>query len=493
MAAAVRSVGAVLERITGPKVSGALEPVDPATIPALRGRFEPVSVEIEATDLAVNGALPRDLTGAYLRNGPNPRFPPLGSYTYPLEGDGMIHGLWLEDGRARYANRWVQTRGMAAEARAGRALYGGLLTPAFVDPELLGPDPDPGWPFRLDPFINIVRHAGRYLALEEGTPPYEITPELATVGLYDFDGVLPAGMCAHPKFDPVTGEMVVFRYDVEEPFLTWAVIGPDGSVTRPATRVAGVDRGYMVHDCALTEHYLVLVLAPGILDMDAMMSGEGVLQWRPELGTRVAVIPRDGSAGPRWVESEAFWVWHFANAYEVEERSGTDIALDFPWWSALGFGVMGRDPVRGSFARATIDLQRGTMDVTHVEDRATEFPRIDDRLTGRPHRYLTVVGNSGREGLEVGEHDQLLRYDMVSGRSVTYDCDAVVGEVVFAPRAGASEELDGYYLTFASSLDSDRSARVLIWDAATFPSAPIAEVLLPQRVPNGLHGNWFAA
>ncbi len=144
----------------------------------------------------------------------------------------MVHGVWLDGRRARYANRYVRTQGMIAEERAGRALFGGIMTPAFVDPTLLGDDPDPGWPFKLDAFIHVVRHGGRHLALEEGTPPYEITADLGTVGRCDFAGGLPDGMCAHPKIDPDTGEMVVFRYDVEAPFLTWATIGPDGAVRR---------------------------------------------------------------------------------------------------------------------------------------------------------------------------------------------------------------------------------------------------------------------
>jgi carotenoid cleavage dioxygenase len=469
-----------------------LRPVDPSTIPELSGRFEPVQTEIDAADLVVRGRLPGDLVGSYLRNGPNPRFTPLGSYTYPLEGDGMIHGLWLEDGRARYANRWVHTRGMAAEEEAGRALYGGLLTPAFVDMALLGPDPDPGWPSRLDPFINVVRHAGRYLALEEGTLPYEITSELATVGRYDFGGALP-GMCAHPKVDPFTGEMVLFRYDVEEPYLAWGVIGPDGTVTRPLTPVPGVDQAFMIHDFAVTEHFVVLVIGPGVLDMEAMLSGGAVLQWRPELGTRVAVIPRDGSPGIRWMDTEAFWLWHIANAYETDEGGELRIVVDFPWWSGLGFVMGDGPPIRGALARATVDPGRGRIDLVHVEERATEFPRIDDRRLGRRHRFFTVVGHSGRAELVRGEHDQLIRVDTASGESLIFDCGAVVGEAVFAPRPGGTEELDGYYLAFVSSLDVERSARVVIWDAADFPAPPLAEVLIPQRVPNGLHGNWFAA
>lgn len=412
----------------------------------------------------------------------------------------MLHGLWIENGRARYANRWVRTRGMEAEERAGRSLYGGLMTPAFVDTELLGPDPDPGWPFRLDPFVNVVRHAGRYLALEEGTPPYEVTSELATVGLFDFAGDLPLGICAHPKIDPVTGEMVVFRYDVEVPYLTWAVIGPDGTVTRPPTVVDGVDSGYMIHDFAITENYLVLTIGPALFDLDAMLSGGAALQWRPELGTRIAVIPRDGSSGPMWIHTDAFWVWHFANAYELPSTptsTATDdlrIVLDFPWWNTLGLGLGETDvPMHGAFTRATLDPGRGTLTLDHLDGAGTEFPRIDDRLTGRRHRYLTVAGVSGKHQLVRGEHDRLIRYDMDTGTSQAYDCDAVIGEVAFVPRPGGSEELDGYYVTFASSFDAERSSWGYIWDASQFPEAPMAKVAIPQRVPNGLHGNWFSA
>ncbi len=480
-----------------------LRPVDPSAIAQLSGRFEPVDREIDVHDLSVEGALPDDLCGAYIRNGPNPRFTPLGSYTFPLEGDGMLHGLWFEGGTARYANRWVRTRGMEAEERAGRALYGGLMTPAFVDTALLGTDPDPGWPFRLDPFVNVVRHAGRYLALEEGTPPYEVSAELGTVGIFDFAGGLPDGICAHPKIDPVTGEMVVFRYDVTAPFLTWAVIGPDGMVTTPATPVEGVDAGYMIHDSAITEHFLVLIVGPAVFDLDAMMTGGGVLQWRPELGTRIVVIPRDASSAPRWIHTDAFWVWHIANAFEVDASTsqasggsaddGVRIVLDFPWWSALGFGVPeGAAPVSGAFTRATLDPGRGTVDLQHLDDSGTEFPRIDDRLLGRRHRYLTVAGVSGRHALVRGEHDQLVRYDMDAGSSVSWDCDAAIGEVVFVPRPGGTEELDGYYLTFATSLGADRAAWAYVWDASEFPGPPVARVAIPQRVPNGLHGNWFS-
>jgi carotenoid cleavage dioxygenase len=459
--------------------------VDPRAHAHLSGRFAPVHHEVERVDLPVEGALPPDLTGAYLRNGPNPRFTPLGSYTFPLEGDGMLHGTWLEDGRARYRNRWVYTQGLLADMRAGRALFGGFMTPDAPGGDELGPDPDPGWPFKLDAFINVVRHGGRWLALEEGTPPYEVADDLATVGRHDFAGRLPAGMCAHPRVDPITGEMVVFRYDVEEPFLTWAVVGPDGRVARPPTPVATVDEGFMIHDFTITEHHVVLVVAPAVIDVAAMGTGASPLRWDADRPTRIAVIDRiDGAT--RWVEADPFFAWHYGNAFE----HGDEIVLDFPWWSAFTLGA--GEPVRGGFARAHLRPDDGTATVDVLDDRPSEFPRIDDRHTARPHRYVTTSRRSGRHELAAGEFDQLARHDMRTGATETWDADVVFGEVVFAPRDGAVDDLDGYYLTYATAPDASRSW-LLVWDAGDFPADPVARVRMPQRVPHGLHGNWFPA
>jgi carotenoid cleavage dioxygenase len=461
---------------------------DIAANPHLLGPFAPVHKEVAAEDLPVEGKLPTDLTGVYLRNGANPKFTPLGSYTFPLEGDAMIHGVWIEGGRARYRNRWVQTKGLLAEERAGHALFGGLMSPILFDRALLGPDPDPGYPFKLDPFINIVHHGGRYFALTEGLPPYEVNGTLDTIGLYDFAGKIP-GMCAHPRIDANSGEMVLFRYWFEPPFLTWAVVDRSGGVSREPTPVEGVDRTFMIHDFALTEHHVVLLIAPAVMDVAAARRGQPLLTWQPELGVRIAVISRAG--GPaRWIESDdAFFVWHYANAYE----DGDDIVMDFPWWRALAaIGVAGEE--RGAFTRARLKPGSDTLELTHLDDRISEFPRIDDRLIGQPHRYLTISRRSDRHaGLITGEFDELVRYDMQTGTSVSYLGNDVFGEVVFAPRDGGSDPLDGYYLTYATDYSNVDRSWLLIWDASTFPSEPVARVSTPQRVPLGLHGNWISA
>jgi carotenoid cleavage dioxygenase len=336
--------------------------------------------------------------------------------------------------------------------------------------------------------VHVVRHGGRYLALEEGTPPYELGADLATMGRCEFDGRLPDGICAHPKVDPATGEMVTFRYDVAAPFLTWSIVGADGAVSVPPQVVDGVDEGYMIHDFAITEHHIVLVVGPLVFDLDLMAKGRPPLAWRPELGTRIAVIPRDRKGAVRWIHRDAFWAWHYANAYE----DGDTIVLDFPMTPAPSL-IAPDAPAQGAagFTRAVLHPDAGALDLDVVADAGTEFPRIDDRLVGRRHRYVTVAGASDRGKVAKYEHDVIRRFDVEQGTAEAFVSNAAMGETVFAPRSGSTSELDGYYLAYGTDVDSGRSA-LHIWDAGEFPRAPVATVYVPHRIPNGLHGSWFA-
>ena len=73
----------------------------------LRGNYAPVPDEITTTDLEVTGEIPKDLHGLYVRNTPNPAD---GKGDHWFFGDGMVHGVRIENGKALwYRNRWVKT------------------------------------------------------------------------------------------------------------------------------------------------------------------------------------------------------------------------------------------------------------------------------------------------------------------------------------------------------------------------------------------------
>jgi carotenoid cleavage dioxygenase len=461
-----------------------MPPRPAAVVPGtyLTGPFAPVTAEVDVADLPVEGALPADLDGAYLRNGPNPRFTPLGSYVYPLDGDGMLHRVTIEGGRARYDNRFVRTPMVVAEEAAGHALWAGLTsgyTPGVADvgPSLAGT-------MRELPDINVVRHGGKLLALAECDRPYRIGPGLETLGHETFGDSQPVGICAHPKVDPRTGEMVVFCYHFEPPFLTWSTIRPDGTGDPPAA-VTGVERPAMIHDMAVTEQYVVLVVAPMYFDLAAAMSGGSMLAWRPEDGTRIALVPRDG--GPvRWFHDEAFWVWHTANAHE---ENGT-VVLDYAEWPRPA-GLTPGPFVPPHIARAHLDPAAGTVRRSVVDEIDVDFPRIDDRLLGRPQAVSAYAVRTGRPQPHPGCRDGLAWHDARTDAVTTWaPDDLTVGEPVFAPDPRADGPEHGWWLAFASRFSTGESS-LLVLPSADPASGPVATVAMPVRVPLGLHGNWM--
>ncbi|QDQ98523.1 carotenoid oxygenase family protein [Tomitella fengzijianii] len=456
--------------------------VDPAANPHLRGLFEPQRAEVDAERLVVEGELPAALRGSYLRNGPNMRFDPIGSYLYPIDGDAMVHRIELDGGAAHYRNAFVRTPALVAEESAGRALWPGIMTPYRPGPELVGDAL--AYSDRDLPDINVVRHGGRLLALAESAPPFRLDPaDLRTVCKETFDGRLPAGLTAHPKVDPATGEMFSFCYSFEPPYLTWTAIGRDGVPTRAATPVDGLDAPVMIHDMALTATYLVVPVCPLVFDIAAAMTGGSVLQWRPEAGARIALIPRDGSP-VRWCSDEAFWMWHTANAYDAGD--GT-VVLDYVQWDHPGIVTGAEEPTASTLVRAVLDPATGLMTRTEVARAGMEFPRIDDRLIGRPHRQVATVGESPGADLVGGDADLLRWYDLDTGAGVSWGDEALsFGEPVHLP----TEDGEHYWGAIVTER-RDRTGWFYVFDGEEPAAGPRARVRLPHRVPAGLHGAWL--
>ncbi|MGV9794662.1 carotenoid oxygenase family protein [Gordonia sp. NPDC003422] len=452
-------------------------PVDLAHHSHLTGVNAPQREEVDVADLRITGELPADLDGSYIRNGPNPRFDPIGSFVYPIDGDGMVHRLTISGGRAGYTNRFVRTSMVAAEEAAGHAIWSGITdgyTPSAEDvgERLAGT-------VRELPDINIVRHGGRLMAMAEADQPYLLNPkDLATLTKTDCDDAMRVGSTAHPKIDPVTGEMVLFNYTLEAPYLTWSVVGADGRTVRPPTPIAGLTEPVMIHDMALTQRYVVLFVCPLIFDLEAVMTGGSLLSWRPDDGTRIALIPRDGGA-VRWITTEPFWVWHFANAFD----SGPDVTVDYVEWTyPSGFTDQPRRAA-STITRAVIHPD-GQISRAVISDNAIdmEFPRVDDRLLTRDHRCIASVSKGP---LDSGSQDSLWFHDINADREECWSPGVAIGEPIFMP--GTEHD----YWGAIGTDPADMRSYFYVLSADDPAAGPLATVDLPIRVPAGLHGAWL--
>jgi len=419
----------------------------------------PVTSEVEETGLPVRGAIPPELAGRFFRNGPNPR--PGAPAGHPFMADGMLHGVRLEGGHARwYRNRWVRTRSFNGETTYLRPDGSIDLTAAVAN-------------------TSVIAHGGRILALVESSFPYEVSPELETLGVHDFGGRLRTPFTAHPKRCPRTGELHAYGMSMNPPGLTYHRIATDGTLVESRRiEVPGIT---MMHDIALTDRHVIFLDLPVVFDRALAMTGTMPFRWSDEYGTRLGVLRRDDpSADVRWFEIEPCYVFHVLNAYE----RGETIVLDAVRYPEL-WRRHGLDFPPSTLHRWTIDLARGSVAEGTLDDRAVEFPLADPRRTGNAYRYGYAIQT------EDDCRGVVTKYDVASGASWTHDFGAhrVTGEAVFVPAADDTAEDAGWLMSYVYDAARDASDFVIL-DASDLRH--VATVALPQRVPSGFHGTWIS-
>lgn len=440
----------------------------------LEGNYAPVADEVTAVDLQVIGQLPAELSGRYLRNGPNPiAAVDLATHHWFL-GDGMVHGVRLLDGQAKwYRNRYVGSK------QVSRAQG----VPDIEGPNFSGTS--------VGANTNVGGFAGTTWAMvEAGGCPVELTYELESVRRNDFFGTLPGPFTAHPKVDPSTGEMhaMVYSWGQWMDHVQYVVVGTDGRVRRSVDiPVPGMT---MIHDISLTERYAIVFDQPVTVGLTLAMAGRFPFRWTPDYGNRVGLLPREGEASDIvWVDVPLCALFHPMNAYDDADGK---VVIDL-----CAYDKMFDGDILGPFGDSIPRLERWVIDpvarsssVTVIDESANEFPRHRGSLTARPYRYgYTTAPNfdDAFAGWKTVKHDLhtggRTEFDHGHGRSG--------GEPIFIARPGSTVEDDGWLMTMVHDLHRD-SAELAVWDAQDFARGYVAQVMLGHRVPYGFHGNWVS-
>ena len=460
--------------------------------PYLLGVFAPVREELTADDLEVIGEIPRDLNGVYLRNGPNRQFAADGRY-HMFDGDGMIHAMHFENGRARYRNRYVRTKAFHRESAEGRALWTGVMENPKGNP--FGNSHDLG--LKDSANTDVVFHRGKVLATWYlcGTP-YAVDPlSLETIGAETFLGTLTGDMMAHPKVDEATGELFWFDYGPQPPYLRYGVVGPQGTVAHVTDVELPGPR--LPHDMAITANYAILMDLPLIQDQVARAAGKYRIFFERDLPSRFGILSRYGSGSAiRWFEAKPCYIYHVVNAWE----EGDEVVLDVCRVKNPQHQATFASPLAQMLAymrldahlyRYRFDLATGRTSEGRLDDDNIEFPSVDSRVVSRPHRYSYVMHLAPEETLLF---DGLARFDSATGEKQEhfFGPGRWGAEAPFAPRDGSTGETDGYVVSFVNDEREDR-AEVAVFDAQDIAAGPVARVLLPQRVPSGFHACWVRA
>ncbi len=443
----------------------------PTAHPFLSGIHQPMEKELTLTELEVRGIIPEALRGRYLRTGPNPVAADPASYHW-FTGDGMVHGLAIHDGKALwYRNRWIGSRTTAA-ARC--------TTPA--------PGPRHGHSDTVN--TNVVDLGGRVFAVVEGgSYPVELSETLDEQRYDDFGGSLVGSFTAHPHRDPLTGEHHGICYEGGRPNeIRHVVLDSTGRVVREAP--IAVEHGPMIHDCAITTRYVVILDLPVTFSLATYLAGQPLpYAWNPAHRARVGLMPRGGDQHAIiWCDVDPAYVFHVANAFDLPDGR---VVLDVCAYPTMFAGALGGpDASSRGLERWTLDPATGTTAIGTIDATPQEFPRIDERRFGQTYRYAYTLGTQSDRRFQSAS--RLYKHDLVEGAREVRDFGAGrhPGEFVFVPAHENAEEDEGWLIGFVIDEPSDTTDLVII-DAHEFEGAPVATVRLPHRIPPGFHGNWI--
>ncbi len=453
----------------------------------LGGNFAPVHEEVTQACMQIVGKFPRDLNGHFLRVGPNPQFAPLDEQRYHwFDGDGMIHQLSFTGGLVHYQNRWVRTKGFNLEREAGKSIWKGFqsLHELEVHHDMMT---------KNVANTALIWHANKLLALWEAGLPHSLTmPNLKTLGEETFEGAWNSAFTAHPVICPNTGEMITFGYNVIGEFgVTYGVFDAAGKLKHKANlRLKG--KPVMIHDCAITPDYTVIMDLPVTFSLERALAGGAAFAWEPDNGARIGILPRYGhDEDMRWFEVKTGFIFHVFNAWQ----EGDEVLLEACRSNCSSVisdtQQYNREDEQAKPHQYRMNMRTGTCSERGFDDIACEFSRINEAYTGKRNQFAYAVRFSADS--DAPRFDALIKFNRTHNSKQVYEFGAGIfaGEFVFAQRDNSQVEDDGYLLGFAQNEQTQQSI-LYVFDAQKIGQGPIAQVIMPVRVPYGFHGTYLA-
>lgn len=467
---------------------------------AFKSSFNHIRDYIEPTEIRFDKPLPEAVSGTLYRNGPARLKRGATEYHHWFDGDGMIQSFQMHDQTLVHQARMVRTSRLVAEEKAGRFLWPGFGT-VFEGGRSITKADD----------VNVantsVLPVGDELwALWEAGSAWHVDPHsLKTVERKVFtpetDG-LP--FSAHPKVD-TDGRIWNFGYISGADTLVIYDIAANGRLHR--VKPISAPNTNMVHDFAITEHYLVFLLLPFTFDNTPggnPISFTDRIGWDDNAAAHVMVINKSSLEIEHRLEMPAFFAFHFGNAWQDGKQIRVEVAAGNEW-DEFNHAVLnatkgqplhqpGQLKAEDSAAvELVIDLQRQQISTVTIPIIGGDFPIFDERFLGVRTNTLTMINASDTQSSQVFGANQLIRFNRNTGKTQQYDygSDTIAEEHIFIPNSGGAEG-DGWLLGTSYNW-RDQMTSLSVFNAMAVEDGPVSTARLPYALPLGFHGKFIAS
>ncbi|KAH9311519.1 hypothetical protein KI387_026554 [Taxus chinensis] len=314
---------------------------------------------------------------------------------------------------------------------------------------------------------TLIYHHGKMLTLSEVDNPYALRVledgDLQTLGLMDYDAKLTHSFTAHPKIDPITGEMFTFGYQHTPPYLTYRFVTKEGVMLDPVPIT--LPKPVMMHDFAITDNYVIFMDLPLLFSpKDMVKGGKFIVSYDTSVKAHFGILPRyaKNELQMRWFELPNCYIFHNANARE----EGDEVVLYTCRLPELDLEMVG-GPIKekiknfqNELYEFRFNLKSGEASQQKLSESAVDFPRINEYYVGRKQCYVygTILDS-------VTQVKGLVKFDLQAqpevGKSQIEVGGNVLGvfnfgpgrfsyEAIFVPESSGSdlEEDDGYLICF---------------------------------------------
>jgi carotenoid cleavage dioxygenase len=473
------------------------------------GTNTPRQQELSLTALEMEGEIPAAIDGAFFRAVPDNAHAPMFDDDIALNHDGMIGRFHFHGGQVDYAMKYVETERYLAEKSAGRALFGRYRNPFTDDPSVKGKD-------RTVANTTPVWHGGRLFMTKEDGRGYEVNPHtLETVGRWDYEGRLRSEtFTAHPRIDPVTGEMFFFGYEAGglcSLDVAYCIADADGNLVQEQW----FDQPYCstIHDFVITENYAIFPLFPTLADLDRLKAGGAHWAHHQDLPSWLGIMPRYGDvAEMRWVQGPVgVSCFHEVNAFEEGDMVHVDLCLSdtnaFAFMREAGGVHIAQQDIKGALTRWSVDMRAEEL---AIAERPLGPPgdlcRVEDAVQGRSYGrawYLSMnpaAKGPPMLGGPVGANfNCLLRIEPETGRLAMMETPpgAAISEPAHVP--DPAPDHGGWLLSVVDvpngppgSDPAEYLSELWVIEADAVEKGPVAKVKLGRPLRSQVHGTWVS-
>ncbi|KAI2494048.1 oxidoreductase [Fragilaria crotonensis] len=471
-----------------------------ATNNFLHGNFAPVTEEFIGVPVdVVEGAIPVDLEGMFVRTGPNP-LPGWTKRYHWFDGHGMLHNLRFKGGKATYSNQFIHTPRYVTEKNYSKDYFlrfgeligiTGLLKTVLVEPVKTKAH---GMNVLTSGTANTdtVMFNNRFYLLNEGNLPFEANlnddGSIESLGFSTFGGVLDYPVSAHPKVDFATNSLLFHSYTADPQLMKEHGAFKVGELLANGTvrNYRGIQKNHtsFAHDMMITENWMVLYDSSVHFDISQMFEGKSVFTWKEHSNLEILLVSRLTGEVKTFNVGSPRGMVHMVNAWE--ESDGTVVLwapvgdhLDLELEAGTNFFYMSElrmNPVTGSVSIERIDTEHNQ-----------EFCNVRRDFYGRFARYglAGILDSKSQDGLFRG----FIIWDMLEKKAikiVNYAKDEFGGEPVLLAKPNTTDSRDFYVGNFLYNNANGKSSFVLYDEEAL-----VLRLDMPHRVPFGFHGKWI--